>query len=146
MNLSEEQRSFLDRHRVARLATADRQGAPHVVPLCYARIDDRLYFVCDDKPKRNGPAKLKRLANIADNPRVALVVDDYDDDWTQLAFLLLHLDATIVTDGIEFAKALTQLKRRYAPYQRMNLDIKTHPMVRMIPTRTHFWRADSGAP
>ena len=96
MPLSDEVRAFLDRHRVAHLATADAGGAPHVVPLCYARLDDRLYFVADDKPKRNGPRALRRLANIAANPRVALVVDDYDDDWSRLAYLLLHLDAAPV--------------------------------------------------
>lgn len=141
MNLSDEQRAFVDAHRVARLATADRAGAPHAVPLCYARVGDRLYFVCDDKPKRRGPRRLKRLANIAENPRVALLVDDYSDDWTQLAFLLLHLDATEVDDDGEYATALAALRERYAPYRSMRLRRATHPIVRLTPLRAHFWRA-----
>src|SRR5215475_12705283 len=103
--LSTVARAFLDAHAVAHLATAGADGAPHVIPLCYARIGDRLYFVADDKPKRREPRALKRLANIAANPRVALVVDDYDTDWSRLAYLLLHLDAAVVDDEAEYAAA-----------------------------------------
>jgi PPOX class probable F420-dependent enzyme len=139
--LSAAARAFLDAHTVGHLATADAAGAPHVVPLCYARLDDRLYFVADDKPKRRGPRALKRLANIAANPRVALVVDDYDADWTRLAYLLLHLDAAIVANDAEYVAALTALRERYAPYRSMPLARATHPMVRMTPRRWHLWRA-----
>jgi PPOX class probable F420-dependent enzyme len=139
--LSAEARAFLDAHAVAHLATADAAGAPHVVPLCYARVDERLYFVADDKPKRRGPRALKRLANIAANPRVALVVDDYDADWTRLAYLLLYLEAAIVDDDAEYAAALQALQERYAPYRNMPLARATHPMVRMTPRRWHLWRS-----
>ncbi len=141
MTLTDEARAFLDAHRVGHLATATADGAPHVVPICYARRGDHLYFVADDKPKRNGPRQLKRLANIAANPRVALVVDDYDDDWTRLAYLLLHLDTALVGDATEYAQALAALRARYVPYQRMPLALATHPMVRMTPRRWHLWRA-----
>ena len=133
--------AFLDAHAVGHLATADASGTPHVVPLCYARIGDRLYFVADDKPKRRGPRALKRLANIAANPRVALVVDDYDADWTRLAYLLLHLDAAVVDDEAEYASALDALRARYPQYRSMPLARATHPMVRMTPRRWHLWRA-----
>jgi len=140
MQLSDEARAFLDRHVVAHLATADAGGAPHVVPLCYARVADVLYFVADDKPKRRGPRRLKRLANIAANPRVALVVDDYDDAWRRLAYLLVHADAGLVGDAAEYAAALAALRARYVPYRTMALALDTHPMVRMRPRRWHLWR------
>ena len=139
MQLSDAARAFLDAHDVAHLATADRSGAPHVIPLCYARRGDVLYFVADDKPKQRGPRALKRLANIAVNPRVALVVDDYDRDWRRLAYLLLHLDAAIVEDDAEYDAALDALRQRYVPYRRMPLTRLTHPMVRMTPRRWHMW-------
>jgi len=142
MQLSDEARAFLDRHRVAHLATADAGGAPHVVPLCYARLADRLYFVADDKPKRGGPRALRRLANIAANPRVALVVDDYDDDWTRLAYLLLHMDAVAVDDDGEYAVGLAALRARYPGYLAMPLARATHPMIRLTPRRWHLWRAN----
>ena len=89
MILPDDIRRYIDDHRVARLATADRDGQPHVVPFCYALLDDDLYFVIDDKPKRTH-RQLRRLQNIHDNPRVAVVIDDYADDWTQLAYLMLR--------------------------------------------------------
>ena len=139
--LSDAARAFLDAHAVAHLATAGADGAPHVVPLCYARIADRLYFVADDKPKRRGPRALKRLANIAANPRVALVVDDYDADWNRLAYLLLHLEATVVDQEAEYDAALAALRQRYPQYTAMPLRRDTHPIVRMTPRRWHLWRA-----
>jgi PPOX class probable F420-dependent enzyme len=114
--------------------------APHVVPLCYARIDDYLYFVVDDKPKRAG-RPLKRLRNIESCPRIALVVDDYDDDWSRLAYVLLHCDAIRVTSESEFEAALHVLRQRYPQYLHMSLTFATHPMVRMETRRWHLWRA-----
>lgn len=141
MSLTDEAASFLDAHRVARLATADATGAPHVVPVCFARLDGRLYFIADDKPKRRGPRALKRLANIAANPRVALVVDDYDEDWCRLAFLLLHCAAHLVVDDREYDRGLAALRARYPQYRNMDLALQSHPMVRLEPLRSHFWRA-----
>ena len=140
MNLTDEARVFLDEHRVAHLATADAGGEPHAVPLCYARLGDVLYFVADDKPTRRGPRRLKRLSNIAENPRVALVVDDYDDDWQRLAYLLLHLDAEVVSDDGEYERALAALRQRYPQYRAMPLIRASHPMVRMTPRWWHLWR------
>jgi coenzyme F420-0:L-glutamate ligase / coenzyme F420-1:gamma-L-glutamate ligase len=141
IELGEEARRFLDRHRVGHLATASRDGDPHVVPLCYARVDRDIYFVCDDKRKRGGPKALKRLANLQENPRAALVVDDYGDDWSKLSYLLLHLEAAIVTDEGEYETALVALRRRYPPYAAMPLRRDRNPMVRLRPIGAHFWVA-----
>jgi PPOX class probable F420-dependent enzyme len=141
MQLSDAARAFLDAHAVGHLATAGADGAPHVVPLCYARLGDRIYFVADDKPKRRGPRALKRLANLSVNPRAALVVDDYDADWSRLGYLLLHLDAAVVDDEDEYAAALEVLRQRYPQYRAMALQRATNPMVRLMPRRWHLWRA-----
>src|SRR5882724_8189110 len=86
---------FLEDHRVGHLATAGADGDPHVVPVCYALDDAALFFVADEKPKR-GPARaLRRLRNIRENPRAAVVVDDYDEDWTRLAWVLVRGPARI---------------------------------------------------
>lgn len=142
--LSDEARDFLDRHRVAHLATCDARGAPHVIPLCFARLGEHLYFVADDKPKRHGPTALRRLANLDANPRVALVVDDYDDDWHQLAYLLLQLDAARVADDGEYTLGLQALRMRYEPYRTMPLARPTHPMIRLTLDAWHLWRAGAG--
>lgn len=141
MELSDAARAYLDAHAVGHLATADADATPHVIPLCYARIGDVLYFVADDKPKRRGPRALKRLANIRQNPHVALVVDDYDPDWRRLAYLLIHLDAAVVEDDAEYANGLSALRQRYAQYRSMPLQRESHPMVRMTPRRWHLWKS-----
>ena len=68
--------------RVARLATADATGQPHLVPVTFAVAGDMVYTAVDAKPKRT--TALRRLANVAANPRVSLLVDHYDDDWSRL--------------------------------------------------------------
>jgi PPOX class probable F420-dependent enzyme len=139
---SADARAFADRHRVAHLATADAAGAPHVIPICYALVGAHFYFVIDDKPKRTRTG-LKRLRNIAANPQVALVIDDYDEDWTRLAYLLVQGTAAVVDDRGEYAGVLAALRQRYAQYRSMPLAFERHPMVRITPVRTHLWRARS---
>ena len=138
--LSGDERAFADRHRVAHLATADAAGAPHVVPICYALVGEHFYFVVDDKPKRTRTG-LKRLRNLAANPHAALVVDDYDEDWTRLAYLLVQGPAALVDDPGEYAGALEALRNRYRQYRAMPLAHATHPMVRITAAHSHLWRA-----
>jgi PPOX class probable F420-dependent enzyme len=141
--LSADERTFADRHRVARLATVDAAGAPHVIPICYAVIGECFYFVIDEKPKRTRTG-LKRLRNIAANPQVALVIDDYDEDWTRLAYLLVQGNAAVIGDRDEYANALSALRDRYSQYRVMPLGFDTHPMVRITPASRHLWRAAGG--
>jgi PPOX class probable F420-dependent enzyme len=94
----------------------------------------------DEKPKRTRTG-LKRLRNIAANPQVALVIDDYDEDWTRLAYLLVQGHAAMVESTDEYATALAVLQQRYPQYRSMPLEFETHPMVRITPTRSHLWRA-----
>jgi PPOX class probable F420-dependent enzyme len=119
--LTDEQRHFLESGQVARLATADQTGQPHVVPICYALIDDSLYFTIDHKPKRS-TTNLKRLANIRANSKVALVVDRYDEDWSKLAWLMVQGEAAIILDGATHKQAQARLRERYPQLKRMNID------------------------
>ena len=128
--LGHDARDFLDRHRVAHLATADRAGVPHVVPLCYARDGDALYFVIDAKPKRRTGTALKRMQNLLENPAVAIVIDDYDEDWAALAYVLVRGRGTVVTDAAEARRALGSLRAKYPQYRTMELDGPDHPVVR----------------
>jgi PPOX class probable F420-dependent enzyme len=140
MNLTDEERAFARHHRVAHLATADAAGAPHVIPVCYALVANDFYFVVDEKPKRTRTG-LKRLLNIAVNPQVALVIDDYDEDWTRLTYLLVQGRAARVDDPAKYASVLAALRARYPQYTTMALACATHPMVRITPLRAHLWRA-----
>src|SRR5579862_6965178 len=138
--LTPDERAFAERHRIAHLATADATGAPHVIPICYALVGDDFYFIVDEKPKRTRTG-LKRLRNIAANPQVAVVIDDYDEDWTRLAYILVHGQAAIVADRDEYAGALAALRARYPQYRAMPLAGATHPLVRITTARAHLWRA-----
>ena len=131
-------REFVDHSRVGRIATADAANAPHVVPVCYARLNDRLYWVVDAKPKRN-PLGLKRLRNIRENPRVAVVVDRYDDEWSQLAWVLMRGRAELVVQADEYAQGLVGLRSRYIQYRTMTLEMETHPMVRIDVEQVTAW-------
>jgi PPOX class probable F420-dependent enzyme len=139
---SPEDRAFLERHRVGHLATAGADGAPHVVPVCYALDATALYFVADEKPKRGPAHRLQRLVNLRENPRAALVVDDYDDDWTRLAWLMIRGPARIVGAPSVHARALALLRTRYPQYAAMSLDDpQRNPVVRIEPERVTLWRA-----
>lgn len=132
-------RDLVQRSRVARLATVDEDGWPHVLPVCYALVGNLVYSVVDAKPKREA-LRLKRLRNIAANSHVALVVDVYDDDWSRLAWVLLRGDARLVADEVEYGRAVRALRRRYAQYETMPLRVETNPMIRIDVVRVGSWR------
>jgi PPOX class probable F420-dependent enzyme len=135
-------REFLEHARVAHLATADRSGAPHNIPLCFwFDGEKRFYFVIDEKPKRLTPRGLKRMRNIAENPRVALVIDHYEEEWAYLAYVLVHGIARVVDDSNEYMLALRNLRDKYAQYRTMQLSAERNPMVRIEATRVHAWGA-----
>lgn len=126
-------RAFLERQRVGRLATAEASGAPHIVPVCYALSDGaRVHIAIDEKPKRGDPRRLKRLRNIASDPRVMLLVDRYDEDWSRLAWVALRGRAEILEGGGEHVAALAALRARYEPYRAMNLEALPVIAIRVL--------------
>jgi len=128
----------LSRARVARLATADRRGRPHVVPICFAAAGRRLYSAIDEKPKRAAPLRLKRIRNILANPHVALVVDAYREDWRRLWYILVIGTAEGIGPGsAEHAAALKVLRRKYRQYRRMRLEER--PVLAITPARIVTW-------
>jgi PPOX class probable F420-dependent enzyme len=118
---SKPEREFLDRMRVARLATADRAGRPHVIPIVFA-VDDRFLFTpIDAKPKRVSANQLKRVRNIRENPDVAVVVDEYHEDWSRLLWVLIRGRAELVEGGSLQTTGIQLLKAKYRQYETMPL-------------------------
>jgi PPOX class probable F420-dependent enzyme len=115
----DEARERFAAERVARLATADARGIPHLVPITFAVDDDRVITAVDAKPK--GSAQLRRLSNIAANPRVSLLVDHYHDDWRRLWWVRADGTARIVDGGPELARAFDLLRERYPQYRQVEL-------------------------
>jgi PPOX class probable F420-dependent enzyme len=113
----EEARRRFAAARVARLATVDADGQPHVVPIVFALAGDTIYSVVDAKPKRT--TELRRLRNVTANPRVSVLADHYDDtDWDALWWARADGTARVLgLDESEAASAVQLLARRY-PQQR----------------------------
>lgn len=143
--LSVAECAFLDLARVAHLATADSAGAPHVVPICFARDGAALYMAVDGKPKRGDGRSLRRLKNIAENPQACVTVDRYDEDWSRLAWVMLRGTARILEVGEEgHARAQALLKARYPQLSAM--DISGRPVVAIQIERVTSWGDLSGGP
>ena len=132
---SESELRFIEGQRIAHLATADAAGRPHVVPVCFAHRDGRIYIAIDEKPKRS--QRLKRLRNIEENPQVALVFDRYDEDWSRLGWVLVRGAAAILDGGSDHELALAALRERYAQYQSMALEGR--PVISMTEERVSSW-------
>ena len=135
--LSSDERQFLCAQRVGRLATADEQAIPHVVPICFVLSERTLYSSIDDKPKNKPGRPLKRLRNIQSNPNVSVVVDRYDEDWTLLGWVLLWGRAEILTTGSEHDRAQELLRTRYPQYRTMR--ISGYPVIAVRIERTASW-------
>jgi PPOX class probable F420-dependent enzyme len=131
--------AFLERQRVAHLATASEHGQPHVVPICFAVVGQTVYSAIDEKPKRGEPYRLRRVRNVLTNPHATLVADVYDDaDWTRLGFVLLAGRARMIEPGgDEHARAVASLRDRYAQYHDMALDQR--PVLALDIERVTTW-------
>ena len=128
-------RSLLESERVARLAYADEQERPRVLPVTFAVTGGAVWSAIDEKPKRPGePARVRCLRR---RPKAALLVDVYEDDWSRLAWVQLLGRVEVV--GIESsADALAALAAKYEPYGRRT---PPGPLLRLDVERALHWRA-----
>ncbi|GMA25808.1 PPOX class F420-dependent oxidoreductase [Luteimicrobium album] len=134
-------RERLARVRHAHLATTGADAHPHVVPVTFALVGDDLVTAVDHKPKTT--TRLRRLTNITENPRVAVLADRYDDDWTHLWWVRADGVAHIEHDGPAFDAALAALAERYPQYR---ADPPRGPVIRMRIERWSGWAyAEDGA-
>ena len=132
---------IIERARRAVLATINPDGRPNLVPVCYAFTEDRFVIAIDEKPKSGRP--LARIRNIQRDPRVSLLFDEYDGDWTQLAWLRIEGVASVEPEGAASPRQLAALRTRYSQYQAMALE-----RLRLIviePERKASWRWSDAA-
>jgi PPOX class probable F420-dependent enzyme len=122
---------------VARLATVRPDGAPHVVPVVFAVVEDTIYSAVDGKPKRT--RQLQRLANLRVEPRCALLVDHYDEDWSRLWWVRADGVATVVDDPPGTHPGIRALLERHAPYR------AAPPAGPLVVVRVQRWTGWSGA-
>ena len=101
--------------QVARLATTDPDGRPHLVPIVFAIDGDTLYSAVDRKPKRS--TTLRRIENARERPDVTILVDHYEDDWSRLWWIRLRGRARVLDGGDELERALRLLAEKYPQYR-----------------------------
>ena len=126
----------LGNSKVARFATADAQGRPHIVPIVFALDGNTLYFAVDAKPKKT--TDLKRLKNIAANPAVSVLVDQYANDWTKLWWVRADGTASVVIGSAEAERAIALLAHKYEQHRR---ERPAGPVVEVHLDRVTGWSA-----
>jgi PPOX class probable F420-dependent enzyme len=119
---------------VARLATVGADGRPHLVPVVFAVHEQVIYTAVDAKPKTT--QRLRRLTNIERNPQVSLLVDHYDQDWTQLWWARADGEAAIHREGETMQAGRELLHAKYAQYQSVSLN---GPVIAVNVRRWSSW-------
>ncbi len=131
--------NFLASQRIARLATVSAHGTPHIVPVVYAYDGMHFYIALDEKRKRVVPMRLKRVRNIQANPRVSLLVDHYDEDWSKLGWVRVDGAARILQRGEAHDRAIELLRAKYPQYRNMRLEAR--PVIEISVKRIVQWHA-----
>ena len=136
--LTATEQAFIQRQRVARLATADEDGHPTLIPICYAFDGHVFYTPLDEKPKSVPGTQLKRVHNIQARHEASLLIDQYSDDWSQLGYILIHTRAELLFPPAEqHDQALRLLRARYVQYQTMKLEQSA--VIVLTPERITAW-------
>ena len=129
-------RSLLGDQRVARLATVG-PGGPRIVPITFALVADRIVTAIDDKPKTT--TRLRRLTDIANNPRVAVLADHYEEDWERLWWVRADGIAEVHHSGDAMEGAIDQLSARYPQYRQRRPE---GPVIAITVTQWSGWSAE----
>ncbi len=137
---------FISEGRVGHLGTADVSGQPFVVPICYAFDGESLFSAIDAKPKTRNVAGLKRIRNIRENPKVSVVIDHYDEDWTRLRYVIIQGEARLLTDGPDFSRGADLLLAKYPQYSAMRLDREAGLMIKVTPAKVTQWQFEPSNP
>ena len=129
---------FVIGQRVARMASVDTNGRPHVVPICFV-LDGTfvIYSAIDLKPKSVETKNLRRVRNIANNPSVSILLDRYTEDWAQLGFVILHGAAKVLAQGAERNRAEDLLRKKYSQYEKLLQP--GAPMIKIDVGRITSW-------
>jgi PPOX class probable F420-dependent enzyme len=134
---------FIERARVARLATVDHTFKPHLVPVVFVFDGNHFFIPVDQKRKTVKPQGLKRIKNLQDNPNVALLIDTYSEDWTRLAFVMIQGKASVITSktqwNIDVKEAYKKLTTKYRQYQKIGL---SEMWIIIKPEKITSWGAN----
>jgi PPOX class probable F420-dependent enzyme len=140
VTLSPAARSLLEETRRATLATIADDGHPRLVPICYVVIDDVLWSPLDEKPKAtDDPRALARVRDILARPEVAVLVDRWSEDWTELAWLRIRGRAALVEGGDVPPAVIAALRAKHPQYR--DHDLEARPALRIEVVAATDWSA-----
>ena len=132
---------WLSSQKVAYLATTDVHAQPHLVPVVFVLMDEDIFICIDEQPKTS--RSLRRLANIKANPKISLLVDNYDDDWRELKWVRVDGTAIVLESTDEsrvvFESVISRLRDKYPQYQTM--DLSRGPLIRITINAIASWQA-----
>ena len=137
----------LSQWSVARLATISAEGRPHQIPIVFVWQDGKIWSPVDGKPKRG--STLKRVQNALANPEASLLLDEYDDDWSQLWWLRIDVSVEVIylneisdKERIRAREAGTALARKYPQYKTTEVLTEPPTLLAMTPTKYSSWQAN----
>jgi len=132
VHLSKAIAKLLARERICRVATVDKDGTPHVVPVCHVLVNGKIYFGAG-----KGSQKVRHLRA---NPRLAMLVDLYAEDWASLKGVMVQGTARLIPSGREFRRIRTHLYQKYPQYpEEAAIAESDTVIVEMMPTRVSSW-------
>lgn len=133
---------FIQRARVARLATVGSEFKPHLVPTVFVFDGSHFFIPVDEKRKKAKPENLRRIKNIRGNPNVALLIDEYSEDWTRLAFVMIQGTASVMESrkqaNIKLRQAQEELATKYIQYQKIGIG---KMCIVIKPEKVVSWRS-----
>lgn len=128
MALAGVERQYVAKARHGRLATADADGRPHVVPICFAVVGSSLVTPLDEKPKDVELGELRRVRDIAENPRVAVVCDHWREKWSELGWVQVRGTASLLAPSSpSHERAVAALRDKYDQY--VAHDLEDRPII-----------------
>ena len=137
-------KTIIDKATVARLATVDSECKPHLIPVVFVFDNDCFFIPIDEKTKRSKPENLKRVKNIRQNPNVALLIDEYNEDWTKLHFIMIQGKASIIggkeleqNEQVLLQKEHKLLSGKYVQYQKISIG---EYVIKIVPQKVITWK------
>lgn len=135
MRLSKKVAKLIASERVCRVATAGSEGRPHLVPVCHVLSGDKIYFASGDDGRK--------VKNLTANPQVAVTVDLYSDDWSQLRGVMVQGTARLIERGARFKQARSRLYAKYPQYSKeAAISPSDSVVVEVTPTHVFTWGLD----
>jgi len=135
VRLNKKLSKLIARERVCRVATTGADGKPHVVPVCHVLAGEKIYFGSGNDARK--------VANVRANPQIALTIDLYSEDWSQLRGVMVRGTATLIERGPRFKRARALLYEKYPQYpEEAALATSDSVVVEVTPTRVLSWGLD----